>query len=124
MLVAVHTLICGVLHDPASVTNAGLASRRLIMMTDAFVAAQPRLAETILERMGGFAKCKWTVTQHIDWFTTRSKAEPAIAVAFRAAGEIANAVLPDVRQAFTSAEALDFFYRVDDTSTTVGACGR
>ncbi|CAK0813414.1 unnamed protein product, partial [Prorocentrum cordatum] len=109
---------------PSLALHAGLASRRLLFMTGVFVAAQPRLAETILVRMGTFPNAKWRITENQAWFTTRSRAEPSIAVALIATGENADTVMPDVRQAFTSAEALDFFYRVDDLSSTIGACSR
>ena len=110
---------------PVRVFKAALDSRRLLYMTDSFLAECPRLASTLVDRSTAFGRrSKWRFTNDMQYFATRAGREPTVCIALRSSIEGAEAVGPGIRQVFTSGEALEFFLRQDPDASAMGMRGR
>lgn len=109
---------------PAVVYKAALSSKRIVYMTDAFLAECPRIAALIVDRAGRHSGCKWKFTNDLVHFTARATATPTIAIAFLGSGESGAAACPGVKQAFDAAAGLDFIARRDEEQSTMGFCCR
>ena len=76
---------------PTLAYHAALQVRRIIWMTDLFLAEHARIAETIVERMQTFhGKCNWQMARSEDHFIERPAKEPTVALLFAGALEVEN----------------------------------
>ena len=109
---------------PARVLQAALNTRRLIYMTDMFLAACPGLSTMLVNRTGSHAGSKWRFTNDLAYFLVRATREPTVAIALIGNDEDSAVAYPGVRQAFTAAQALQWLCRTDAEHSLIGVCGR
>ena len=109
---------------PARVLQAALCFKRIVYMTDAFLAECPRLGALIVARAESHVGCKWRFTNDLAYFTIRAQREPTVGIALLGSRETGAVACPGVRHALTAAEALTWLSRTVWEKSVIGACGR
>ncbi len=102
--------------------KSALRSRRLVFMTDAFIAAHGNLCTLLLHRLSVTKPCNWRFTEDIVHFTRRAAAAKHEAVALVTPKEQASAEWSHIKLTLTAADALVMFTTLEQTIE--GICGR